>query len=169
MRNLGRLGVDLTNVHAAGGYKMMAAAKKGLHDGSVDGHEPKLIAVTQLTSTSSLMLKDELLVEHSMQQTIVKYAQNAKRAGLDGVVCSPLESPMIHEACGMEFLTCTPGIRFTSNSSDDQVRVTTPYKAHRLGSDYIVVGRSITKADNPVEAYREAVKQFVEGIKEWKN
>lgn len=151
MYNVGKLGVDITNCHAAGGVKMMAAAKRGLEKANA---KTLLIAVTQLTSTDDTMLKDELLIETPMNETIIKYAQNTKEAGLDGVVCSPLESKMIHENVGEDFLTVTPGIRLASDNKDDQKRVTTPAMAKELGSNFIVVGRSITQADNPVEVYK---------------
>lgn len=160
MYNIGKLGVDLTNVHAAGGVKMMEAAKRGLEKANAN---TKLIAVTQLTSTDDTMLKDELLIETPMNATITKYAENTKAAGLDGVVCSPLESTMIHEACGDAFLTVTPGIRQASDSKDDQKRVTTPTMARELGSNYIVVGRSITKAKQPDVTYRQIWEEMNHG------
>ena len=160
MASVGKLNVDLTNVHAGGGIKMMEAAKRGL--ASV-GAATKLIAVTQLTSTDDATLKEELLIDTPMNETIVQYAINTKKAGLDGVVCSPLESKMIHEACGEAFLTVTPGIRLSDDSKDDQKRVTTPTLARELGSNYIVVGRSITKASNPAETYKKIWEDFNHG------
>lgn len=160
MKVLAGLGVDICNVHAAGTSEMMKAAIEGLTlpDGS---RHTKLIAVTQLTSTSEERLHEELLVGASMSETIVHYAQLAMNAGLDGVVCSPLEAGIIHSECSQDFLTITPGIRFAGAKSDDQVRITTPAKARELGSDYIVVGRPITAADDPVEAYKRCVNEFL--------
>ncbi len=162
MRNCAKLGVDMVNLHAAGGINMMKAAKEGLIEGS-NGAVPLLIAVTQLTSIDDEILKNELLIEETLNNTITTYAQNAKVAGLDGVVCSPLESSMIHEACGEGFLTVTPGIRLVSNTKDDQKRVTTPIDAHNLGSNFIVVGRSITASENPLETYKQILKEFNHG------
>lgn len=153
------LDVDMTNLHAAGTVEMMKAAVEGLT--REDGTRPILIAVTQLTSTSEQRMKSELLINASINDTIVKYAQNAKAAGLDGVVCSPLEAGMVKDACGKAFLTVTPGVRFADGDVGDQVRVTTPEKAKEIGSDYIVVGRPITQADDPVAAYRRCVREFV--------
>lgn len=153
------LDVDMTNLHAAGTAEMMKAAVEGLT--REDGTRPILIAVTQLTSTSEQRMKSELLINASINDTIVKYAQNAKAAGLDGVVCSPLEAGMVKDACGKAFLTVTPGVRFADGDVGDQVRVTTPEKAKEIGSDYIVVGRPITQADDPVAAYRRCVREFV--------
>ena len=164
MRSLAGLGVDMTNVHAAGGIKMMTAGLEGLantEEAAQASQAPVLIAVTQLTSTDQEMLNSELLIDGEMNDVIVKYAQNAKAAGLGGVVCSPLEASLIHEACGEDFLTVTPGIRFSDSSTDDQARITTPAKARELGSDYIVIGRPITKADDPVAAYMRAVHDFL--------
>ncbi|MGI6211500.1 MAG: orotidine-5'-phosphate decarboxylase [Anaerovoracaceae bacterium] len=158
MERLAGLGVDMTNVHAAGGIDMMAAAKKGLETA---GGDPVLIAVTQLTSTSQEMMQRELLIREDLPKVVTQYAKNAKAAGLGGVVCSALEAGMIHEACGNDFLTITPGIRFAEGSKDDQKRVTTPAQAKEIGSDYIVVGRSITKAEDPVEAYERCLREFV--------
>ncbi len=158
MRNLAGLGVDITNVHAAGGIEMMKQAKLGLTEGSKDGHTAKLIAVTQLTSTSAEVLKNELLVETPLAETVKAYANNAKIAGLDGVVCSPLEAPIIKEMG--DFISVTPGIRLLGDDAGDQKRVTTPEIAKELGSSYIVVGRSITGASNPLEAWKECKKQF---------
>lgn len=154
------LDVDMTNLHAAGTIDMMKAAVEGLT--REDGTRPVLIAVTQLTSTSEERMQKELLINASINDTIVKYAQNAKEAGLDGVVCSPLEAGMVKDACGKEFMTVTPGVRFADGEVGDQVRVTTPEKAKEIGSDYIVVGRPITQAADPVAAYRRCVKEFVD-------
>lgn len=158
MASLSRLDVDMCNVHAAGTIEMMKAAIKGLT--KEDGTRPILIAVTQLTSTSEERMQKELLIEKTIDEVVKKYALNAKEAELDGVVCSPLEAGKVKEICGKEFLTVTPGIRFATDDVGDQVRVTTPAKAKELGSDYIVVGRPITKSENPVEAYRKCVKEF---------
>lgn len=159
MAVLSRLDVDMTNLHAAGTVDMMKAAVEGLT--KEDGTRPILIAVTQLTSTSEERMQNELLINASINDTIVKYAQNAKEAGLDGVVCSPLEAGMVKDSCGKEFMTVTPGVRFADGDIGDQVRVTTPAKAKEIGSDYIVVGRPITAADDPVAAYRRCVAEFV--------
>ena len=159
MAVLSRLDVDMTNLHAAGTIDMMKAAVEGLT--REDGTRPLLIAVTQLTSTSEERMKNELLINASINDTIVKYAENAKEAGLDGVVCSPLEAGMVKSACGKEFMTVTPGVRFADGEIGDQVRVTTPEKAKEIGSDYIVVGRPITQADDPVAAYRRCIREFV--------
>lgn len=160
MSVLSNLDVDMTNLHAAGTVEMMKAAVEGLT--KADGTRPILIAVTQLTSTSEERMQNELLINASINDTIVKYAENAKLAGLDGVVCSPLEAGMVKEACGTAFMTVTPGVRFADGEVGDQVRVTTPAKAKEIGSDYIVVGRSITQAADPVAAYRRCVKEFVD-------
>ena len=160
MSVLSNLDVDMTNLHAAGTVEMMKAAVEGLT--KADGTRPILIAVTQLTSTSEERMQNELLINASINDTIVKYAENAKLAGLDGVVCSPLEAGMIKEACGTAFMTVTPGVRFADGEVGDQVRVTTPAKAKEIGSDYIVVGRPITQAADPVAAYRRCVKEFVD-------
>ena len=156
MRNLGELGVEITNVHAAGGIKMMEAARRGL-DSTESGKKTKLIAVTQLTSISQEVLENELLIKENLADVVKQYALNAKTAGLDGVVCSALEAPIIKE---LGLLSVTPGIRFADNSVDDQERVATPALAKELGSTYIVVGRSITKAEDPVAAYKRCVKEF---------
>ena len=153
MRNLASLDVDMVNVHAAGGKKMMAAAIEGLEEGS-KGIRPLCIAVTQLTSTSPEMLKEELLIETELAATAAHYALMAKEAGLDGVVCSVHESKKIHEGCGEDFLTVTPGIRPAGTSKDDQVRIATPAYAKEQGSNFIVVGRPITQAPDSVEAYK---------------
>lgn len=160
MSVLSSLNVDMTNLHAAGTVEMMKAALEGLT--KEDGTRPILIAVTQLTSTSEERMQNELLINASINDTIVKYAQNTKEAGLDGVVCSPLEAGMVKDACGKGFITVTPGVRFADGDKGDQVRITTPARAKEIGSDYIVVGRPITQADDPVAAYRRCVKEFVE-------
>ena len=159
MRVLSGLDVDIVNVHAAGTIEMMRAALEGLT--REDGTRPLLVAVTQLTSTSEERMQKELLIGAGINDTIVKYAQNAREAGLDGVVCSPLEAGMIKQACGADFLTVTPGIRFADASSDDQVRITTPARAREIGSDYIVVGRPVTAAPDPVAAYERCLKDFL--------
>ncbi|MBQ8335802.1 MAG: orotidine-5'-phosphate decarboxylase [Tidjanibacter sp.] len=159
MKVLSALDVDMVNVHASGTIEMMKAAKEGLT--REDGTRPLLIAVTQLTSTSEEAMQSQLLIGATINDTIAKYAQNTKEAGLDGVVCSPLEAALVKEACGQEFMTITPGIRFADSSTDDQVRITTPEKARAIGSDYIVVGRPITAADDPVAAYRRCVAEFL--------
>lgn len=156
MRNIAELGVEITNIHAAGGIEMMKAARRGL-DSNELGKNTKLIAVTQLTSISQEALEKELLIEKPLPEVVKKYALNAKAAGLDGVVCSPLEAPIIKE---LGLLSVTPGIRFADDSKNDQKRVATPEYAKELGSTFIVVGRSITAASNPVEAYKKAVKEF---------
>lgn len=160
MHVLRDLDVDMTNLHAAGTIEMMRAAAEGLT--REDGTRPILIAVTQLTSTSEERMQNELLINASINDTIVKYAKNTKEAGLDGVVCSPLEAGMVKDACGKAFLTVTPGVRFADGDVGDQVRVTTPEKAKEIGSDYIVVGRPITQADDPVATYRRCVNEFVD-------
>lgn len=158
MRVLSALDVDMVNVHAAGTKEMMAAALEGLT--RADGTRPLLIAVTQLTSTSEQALHEQLLIPSAMGDTIAHYARNAKEAGLDGVVCSPLEAGIVKEACGKEFMAVTPGIRFADSAADDQRRVTDPKEARRIGSDFIVVGRPITAAADPVAAYRRCVAEF---------
>ena len=160
MSVLRNLDVDMTNVHAAGTVDMMKAAIEGLT--RENGTRPLLIAVTQLTSTSEERMQKELLIGASINDTIVKYAENAKAAGLDGVVCSPLEAAMVKEACGVEFMTVTPGVRFADGDVGDQVRVTTPERAKEIGSDFIVVGRPITAADDPVAAYERCMREFAE-------
>ncbi len=159
MAVLSKLDVDMTNLHAAGTIDMMKAALEGLT--REDGTRPILIAVTQLTSTSEERMQNELLINASINDTIVKYAQNAKEAGLDGVVCSPLEAGMVKDACSKDFITVTPGVRFADGEVGDQVRVTTPEKAKEIGSDYIVVGRPITQAEDPVAAYRRCCAEFI--------
>ena len=158
MASLSNLDVDMCNVHAAGTIDMMKAAIEGLT--REDGTRPLLISVTQLTSTSEERMQEELLINEKIDKVVMHYAQNTKLAGLDGVVCSPLEAGKVKEVCGKEFLTITPGVRFETDDVGDQVRVTTPRKAKELGSDYIVVGRPITKAENPVEAYKRCVDDF---------
>ena len=158
MHSLSALDVDIVNLHAAGTIEMMKAAREGF---AGCGHVPLIIAVTQLTSTSEERMQKELLISAGINETIVHYAKNAKEAGLDGVVCSPLEAGMVKEACGKEFVTVTPGVRFAGGDAGDQVRITTPAKAREIGTDYIVVGRPITAAPDPVEAYRRCVREFV--------
>ena len=160
MAVLSRLDVDMCNLHAAGTVAMMEAAVEGLT--RPDGTRPLLIAVTQLTSTDQERMERDLLINEPLEKVVMHYASNAKAAGLDGVVCSPLESPAVHETCGKEFLTVTPGVRFADGDKGDQVRVTTPEKTKELGSDYIVVGRPITQAQDPVAAYRRCIKEFVD-------
>ena len=159
MAVLSRLDVDMVNLHAAGTRAMMEAALEGLT--RPDGSRPLLLAVTQLTSTSQERMTQELLIDQPLDQVVLAYAKNAAAAGLDGVVCSPLEAGEVHSACGDKFLTVTPGVRFADGDVGDQVRVTTPGRARELGSDYIVVGRPITQAADPVAAYRRAVKEFL--------
>ena len=159
MAVLSGLDVDMVNLHAAGTRAMMEAALEGLT--RPDGTRPLLIAVTQLTSTDAARMREELLIPGELPDVVAHYAQNAARAGLDGVVCSPLESPMVHSACGEGFLTVTPGVRFAGGAVGDQKRVTTPAQAKELGSDYIVVGRPITAAEDPVAAYARCVEEFV--------
>lgn len=157
MAGLAKLGVDMTNVHAAGGVEMMKAAKRGLGDGAM------LIAVTQLTSTSQENMKREQLIDRPLEESVLNYAKMAEEAGLDGVVCSPLEARLIHENLREGFETVTPGIRFNSHVSDDQKRITTPKQARLGGSSYIVVGRPITQAEHPYDAYLEIVKDWEAG------
>ena len=159
MRVLSNLDADIVNLHAAGTTAMMKAALEGLT--RPDGTRPLLIAVTQLTSTDEQTMRSELLIGRPLDEVVMCYARNAAAAGLDGVVCSPLEAGKVHERCGADFLTVTPGVRFADGEVGDQKRVTTPAQAKELGSDYIVVGRPITKADDPVAAYRRCVKEFV--------
>ena len=159
MRVLSNLDADIVNLHAAGTAAMMKAALEGLT--RPDGTRPLLIAVTQLTSTDEQTMRSELLIGRPLDEVVMCYARNAASAGLDGVVCSPLEAGKVHEKCGADFLTVTPGVRFADGEVGDQKRVTTPAQARELGSDYIVVGRPITKADDPVAAYRRCVKEFV--------
>ena len=159
MAVLSKLDVDMTNLHAAGTKAMMEAAIEGLT--RPDGTRPLLIAVTQLTSTDEQRMHEELLISASLPETVMHYAENAKNAGLDGVVCSPLEAGSVKERCGREFITVTPGVRFADSAKDDQARITTPAKAKEIGSDYIVVGRPITQAPDPVAAYKRCVEEFV--------
>ena len=159
MAVLSRLDVDLCNLHAAGTAEMMRAALEGLT--RPDGTRPLLIAVTQLTSTDQEALERELLIERPIDEVVLAYAGNAKRAGLDGVVCSPLEAEKVHARCGAGFLTVTPGVRFADGDRGDQKRVMTPAQAKAIGSDYIVVGRPITAAADPVAAYERCCKEFI--------
>lgn len=159
MAVLSRLDVDMCNLHAGGTIPMMEAAIEGLT--REDGTRPILIAVTQLTSTSQENMTRDLLIDTPIDEVVMHYAKNAKIAGLDGVVCSPLEAGKVHEVCGEEFVTVTPGVRFADGEVGDQVRVTTPAKAKEIGSDYIVVGRPITAAKDPVAAYRRCVEEFL--------
>ncbi|MCI8803543.1 MAG: orotidine-5'-phosphate decarboxylase [Oscillibacter sp.] len=158
MSVLSGLDVDMVNLHAAGGSSMMKAALEGLT--RPDGTRPLLIAVTQLTSTDAETLKNELLIDTPMAETVLSYAKNAAASGLDGVVCSPLEAALIKERCGKDFCTVTPGVRFAGGDAGDQKRVMTPEKAGQSGCDYVVMGRPITQAADPVEAYRRAVREF---------
>ncbi len=159
MAVLSRLDVDMTNLHASGTVAMMEAAIEGLT--RPDGTRPILIAVTQLTSTSEEKMKEDLLINEAIDKVVMHYASNAKKAGLDGVVCSPLEAEKVHNTCGKDFVTVTPGVRFTDGDKGDQVRVMTPADAKAIGSDYIVVGRPITAAEDPVAAYKRCVAEFV--------
>ena len=159
MAVLSNLDVDMCNVHAAGTSAMMAAAIEGLT--RTDGTRPLLIAVTQLTSTDQTALEDELLIKEPIKEVVMKYAKNAKKSGLDGVVCSPLEAKAVHETCGAEFLTVTPGVRFADGDKGDQKRIMTPAQAKLEGSDYIVVGRPVTAADDPVAAYNRCLEEFL--------
>lgn len=159
MRVLSHLDVDMCNLHAGGTVAMMEAAIEGLT--REDGTRPLLIAVTQLTSTSQERMESDLLIHEPLDKVVMHYASCAAKAGLDGVVCSPLEAGKVHEVCGKNFLTVTPGVRFADGDVGDQVRVTTPAKAKEIGSDYIVVGRPITAAEDPVAAYRRCVAEFV--------
>ncbi|MEG9430174.1 MAG: orotidine-5'-phosphate decarboxylase [Christensenellaceae bacterium] len=159
MAVLSGLGADIVNLHAAGTVNMMKAALEGLT--RADGTRPLLIAVTQLTSTDGESLRRDLLIDKPMEEVVMHYALNAKSAGLDGVVCSPLEAGKVHSVCGEGFITVTPGVRFAGGEKGDQKRVTTPEQARILGSDYIVVGRPITAADDPVKAYERCLKEFL--------
>ena len=160
MSVLSGLDVDITNLHAAGTVRMMEAAIEGLT--RPDGTRPLLIAVTQLTSTDQESMENDLLIKEPIDKVVMHYAANAKKAGLDGVVCSPLEAGKVHEVCGKEFLTVTPGVRFADGEIGDQKRVMTPAEAKKIGSDYIVVGRPITAAADPVAAYERCVAEFVD-------
>ena len=159
MSVLSNLDVDITNLHASGTTAMMEAAIEGLT--RPDGTRPLLIAVTQLTSTSQESMENDLLIKEPIDEVVMHYASNAKKAGLDGVVCSPLEAGKVHERCGAEFLTITPGVRFADGDIGDQKRVMTPAEANKIGSDYIVVGRPITAAEDPVAAYERCVAEFI--------
>ena len=161
MAVLSALDVDICNLHAAGTAAMMEAALEGLT--RADGTRPLLIAVTQLTSTSEERMQKDLLIDRPLDEVVMHYAKNAKDAGLDGVVCSPLEAGKVKAVCGDAFLTVTPGVRFADGEVGDQVRVTTPAKARELGSDYIVVGRPITQAADPVQAYHRGIREFLGG------
>ena len=158
MKSLSALDIDMCNVHAAGTIDMMKAGLRGLT--KEDGTRPILIAVTQLTSTSQERMQNELLINKPIDEVVIKYALNTKEAGLDGVVCSPLEASKVKQNCGKDFLCITPGVRFETDDKGDQVRITTPKRAKEIGSDYIVVGRPITKSDNPVESYRKCKQDF---------
>ena len=160
MSVLSHLDVDMCNLHAAGTIEMMKAAVEGLTQ--EDGTRPILLAVTQLTSTSEERMHDDLLIPGNIGEVVVHYAKNAQVAGLDGVVCSPLEARMVKDACGEDFVTVTPGIRFADGAVGDQVRITTPAKAREIGTDFIVVGRPITAAEDPVAAYQRCVAEFCE-------
>ena len=159
MAVLSRLDVDMTNLHVAGTCRMMEAAIEGLT--RPDGTRPMLIAVTQLTSTDQESMETDLLIKEPIDKVVLHYASNAKKAGLDGVVCSPLEAGKVHDTCGEGFVTVTPGVRFADGDIGDQKRVMTPAEAKRIGSDYIVVGRPITAAADPVAAYRRCVAEFL--------
>lgn len=159
MAVLSSLDIDMCSLHAGGTRAMMEAALKGLT--RADGGRPMLIAVTQLTSTDQKSMENDLLIYEPIDKVVMHYAENAKKAGLDGVVCSPLEAGKVHKACGSSFLTVTPGIRFADGDIGDQKRVMTPAEAKRIGSDYIVVGRPITGADDPVQAYNRCLEEFV--------
>ncbi len=161
MRNLASLGVDMVNVHAAGGRKMMEAALEGLEAGAI-GERPLLIAVTQLTSTTEAMMNEELRIHGSLQEVVNGYAYSTKESGLDGVVCSVHEVEKIRQVCGSEFVTVTPGIRLADDQADDQVRIATPKVARKAGSSYIVVGRSITRAEKPYEVYQHIQEELGE-------
>ena len=160
MAVLSRLDVDMCNLHAAGTRAMMEAALEGLT--RPDGTRPLLVAVTQLTSTSEERMHDELLITGSMPDVVMHFAENARNAGLDGVVCSPLEAEAVHQRCGENFITVTPGVRFADGDIGDQVRVMTPEQAKKIGSDYIVVGRPVTAAADPVAAYERCLREFVD-------
>lgn len=160
MRQLAKLDVDMINVHASGGVEMMNAAIEGLEEGKVGDKRPLCIAVTCLTSLDQDVLDNQLLIHEPLDQVVLKWASNAKEAGLDGVVCSPLESKIIHDHLGEDFLTVTPGIRLATDNVNDQKRVTTPAMARELTSSYIVVGRTITGSNNPVETYKKVYQDF---------
>ncbi len=154
MHVLAEMGVDMVNLHAAGTKAMMEAAREGL------GNHAKLLAVTMLTSTDQARMEQEIMISAPIDDVVIQYARNAAEAGLDGVVCSPLEASLVHDACGKSFLTVTPGIRFSGSEHGDQVRITTPAEAKKLGSDFIVVGRPITQAENPLEAWKFCMSEF---------
>ncbi|MBQ9848841.1 MAG: orotidine-5'-phosphate decarboxylase [Clostridia bacterium] len=160
MSVLSRLDVDMTNLHAAGTVRMMQAAIEGLT--RPDGTRPLLIAVTQLTSTDQESMENDLWIKEPIDKVVMHYAANAKVAGLDGVVCSPLEAGKVHDNCGKDFITVTPGVRFADGDIGDQKRVMTPAEAKKIGSDYIVVGRPITAAEDPIAAYERCVAEFVD-------
>ncbi len=160
MAVLSNLDVDITNLHAGGTVRMMEAALEGLT--REDGTRPLLIAVTQLTSTDQESMENDLLIKEPIDKVVMHYAENAKKAGLDGVVCSPLEAEKVHNTCGKDFLTITPGVRFADGDIGDQKRVMTPAEAKKIGSDYIVVGRPITAAQDPVAAYNRCIAEFVD-------
>ena len=160
MRQLAKLGVDMVNVHASGSIAMMKAAIEGLEEGKIGEKRPTCIAVTCLTSLDQEVLDNELMIHEPLEKVVLKWAKNANEAGLDGIVCSPLESKIVHETLGENFITVTPGIRLASDSKDDQKRVTTPAMAKELTSSYIVVGRTITGSDDPVSTYQEVLRQF---------
>ena len=160
MSVLSGLDVDMTNLHAAGTCRMMEAAIEGLT--REDGTRPLLIAVTQLTSTDQQAMEEDLLIKEDIADVVIHYAKNAKKAGLDGVVCSPLEAGKVHENCGKDYLTVTPGVRFADGDIGDQKRVMTPAEAKKIGSDYIVVGRPVTAAEDPVVAYERCIAEFVD-------
>ncbi len=160
MIQLSKLGVNMVNVHASGSIAMMKAAIEGLEEGKISSQRPQCIAVTCLTSLDQEVLEEELMIHHELEDVVVSWAKNAKEAGLDGIVCSPLESKIVHEKLGKDFITVTPGIRLESDQKDDQKRVTTPKMAREMTSSYIVVGRTITKSSNPVATYHEVLKQF---------
>lgn len=160
MAVLSNLDVDITNLHAGGTVRMMEAALEGLT--REDGTRPLLIAVTQLTSTDQESMENDLLIHEPIDKVVMHYAENAKKAGLDGVVCSPLEAQKVHDTCGKDFITVTPGVRFADGDIGDQKRVMTPAEARKIGSDYIVVGRPITAAEDPVAAYNRCIAEFVD-------
>ncbi|WNF35522.1 orotidine-5'-phosphate decarboxylase [Bacillaceae bacterium IKA-2] len=164
MESLARLDVEIINVHASGGQMMMERALEGLEKGTPNGKErPKLVAVTQLTSTSEQVMQEQLRIDGKIEEIVVHYAKNARKSGLDGVVSSPLEVPLVKAACGTSFLTVTPGIRSIGDSKDDQQRITTPKQARKLGSDFIVVGRSITASPDPLAAFIKIKNDWSEG------
>nr|WP_298573400.1 orotidine-5'-phosphate decarboxylase [uncultured Mogibacterium sp.] len=160
MKVIASVGADMVNVHAAGGIKMMKAAVEGLEEGAPCGERPEIIAVTQLTSTDQETMNSELKIEGELKNVVIAYAKNAQAAGLDGVVCSAWESEEIHEETSQDFLTVTPGIRLLGDAKGDQSRVATPGRAKKLGSNYLVIGRSITKADDPVKAYKTCMEEI---------